>query len=148
MHLALDQASKAASEGDAPFGCVVLDESLKVVWMDRDRVASTCDPTAHAEVNAIRSLCRSLGRTKLDGFTFVTTSEPCPTCLSAMVRVRAKRAVFGADIEADASLPISSEALVKMASGHKIELHGGVLRERCEHERSSSFAMIRSKKAA
>lgn len=148
MHEALEQARIAASEGDAPFGCVVLDGDMQVVWKDRDRVKSTCDPTAHAEVNAVRALCRALGRTKLEGYVFVTTSEPCPTCLSALIRVRAKLCVFGASIECDASMPISSEELARRAHSHKIELVGGILSKRCELERSPTFTNKEGVRAA
>lgn len=92
---------------------------------DRDRVNSTCDPTAHAEMSAIRSLCRAARTTKLDGDTFVTTSEPCPTCLSALIRVRAKLCVYGAPIEEDAAMPIPSAELVAESRKHNIELIGG-----------------------
>lgn len=122
MRRALRQAEIAALEGDAPFGCAVADTHGNLVWEDRDRVSSLCDPTAHAEVNAIRYLCAKLKTTKLDGYTFVTTSEPCPTCLSALVRVRAARCVYGAAIEEDASLPIHAVELARRAKKHQIEL--------------------------
>jgi tRNA(adenine34) deaminase len=137
MHQAMEEAALAVVAGDAPFGCVVVDSEGRVVWRDRDRVTSCCDPTAHAEVNAIRGLCSQLRRTKLDGYTFVTTSEPCVTCLSALIRVRARRCVFGARIELDASLPISSSEIAPRAAKHQIGLIGGVLGSQCESQRQA-----------
>tara|TARA_B100000745_G_scaffold248580_1_gene170633 strand:- start:21701 stop:22168 length:468 start_codon:yes stop_codon:yes gene_type:complete len=148
MKQALEQGSIAVSEGDAPFGCVVLDNRLEVVWRDHDRVKSTCDPTAHAEINAIRELCKAQRRTKLDGYIFVTTSEPCPTCLSALVRVRAKLCVFGAPIECDASLPIAAKELAARAHHHNISLVGGVLEDQCKRERREGLLILAGKDAA
>jgi tRNA(adenine34) deaminase len=148
MIQALEQARLASSEGDAPFGCIVLDRENNLVWQDRDRVSTTCDPTAHAEINAVRAICSKLGKTKLDGYTFVTTSEPCPTCLSALIRVRAKLCVFGAPIEEDASLPICSRELAAKATKHQIELIGGILQDQCLKERSAYFSERAARQAA
>ncbi len=135
MTLAMEQAAQAAADGDAPFGCVVIDGNGQVVWKDRDRVKSLFDPTAHAEINAVRGLCRKLRVTKLDGYSFVTTSEPCPTCLSTLIRVRAARCVFGAKIEKNASLPISSIELAERSTKHRIELMGDTMAEACTRQR-------------
>lgn len=111
MKLALEEAKKAVEEGNAPFSVVVVDSDGKVVWKDHDRVNERTDPTAHGEINAIRSLCPKLGTLSLKGYTFYTTSEPCPTCLTDCIKAQVSNLYFGAETEPTASLPIKAEEL-------------------------------------
>ena len=96
MRLAMEEAALAVSEGGAPFGVVVVSPNGAVVARDHDRVKALWDPTAHGEVNAIRHLCKELQTLKLSDMTFYTTSEPCPTCLTAMIKAAVPRNIYGA----------------------------------------------------
>lgn len=72
---------------------------------DHDRQNEQTDPTAYGEMNAIRYLCPKLGTKSLKGYRFYTTSEPCPTCLTAMIKARVSYTYYGAKTEPTASLP-------------------------------------------
>jgi tRNA(adenine34) deaminase len=135
IKLAMEEAEVAVREGNAPFGVVVTDMKGEVLWKDHDRVRERMDPTAHGEINAIRSLCEKMGTLKLTDTVFYTTSEPCPTCLSAMIKARVSKSVYGAKTEATASLPIPAEEIAKYAKKYPIEVTGGVLAEECFAQR-------------
>jgi tRNA(adenine34) deaminase len=95
MGLALDEAAAAVAHGDVPVGAVVLhnDEVVARRHNERER---TGDPTAHAEVLALRDAARALGTWRLDGCTLVVSLEPCVMCAGALVAARVSRLVFGA----------------------------------------------------
>jgi len=135
MKLAMEEAEAAVREGNAPFGVVVTDVKGTVLWKDHDRVAERMDPTAHGEINAIRSLCEKMNTLKLIDTIFYTTSEPCPTCLSAMIKARVSKSIYGARTEATASLPIAAEEIARYAKKYPIEVVGGVLAEECLAQR-------------
>jgi tRNA(adenine34) deaminase len=95
MGLALDEARRAAAAGDVPVGAVVLDGAGTVLAADHNRREAAGDPTAHAEVLALRTAARSLGTWRLTGTTVVVTLEPCPMCAGALVAGRVGAVVFG-----------------------------------------------------
>ena len=135
MKLAIKEAEKAVKEGSAPFGVIVIDKEGKVIWRDHDRVKERMDPTAHGEVNAIRALCKKLNTLSLKGTTFYTTSEPCPTCLSACIKAQVSAVYYGAETEKTASLPIKAEELVKHSKKYPIKVFGGILKKECLAQR-------------
>src|SRR5215216_2478304 len=96
MKVALEEAEIAVSEGNAPFACVVVDGEGNIVLREHDRVKELMDPTAHGEVNAIRKLCKQLSTLSLKDYTFYTTSEPCPTCLTSMIKAKVATVYYGA----------------------------------------------------
>ncbi len=136
MNIALEEASIASQEWNAPFGVVVLDENKNIVRKDHDRVKELCDPTAHWEINAIRWLCKKLWETKLPWYTFYTTSEPCPTCLSACIKALVSSIYFWADTEKDASLPIKATELAKLAKKHPIQVIWWIIAKKCLSQRN------------
>ena len=96
MRAALDEADAALGTGDVPIGAVVLDASGTVIARGRNRREADGDPTAHAEIVAIRAAARSVGGWRLDGLTLVVTLEPCTMCAGAITAARLGRVVFGA----------------------------------------------------
>jgi tRNA(adenine34) deaminase len=96
MRAALEEAGAALETGDVPVGAVVLDPSGTVIARGRSRREADGDPTAHAEIVAIRAAARSAGRWRLDGLTLVVTLEPCTMCAGAITNARLSRVVFGA----------------------------------------------------
>jgi len=96
MRAALDEARAAVDSGDVPVGAVILDPSGTVIARGRNRREADGDPTAHAEIVAIRAAARSLGEWRLDGLTLVVTLEPCTMCAGAITAARLSRVVFGA----------------------------------------------------
>jgi tRNA(adenine34) deaminase len=96
MGLALDEATRATAHGDVPVGAVVLDAAGAVVARRHNERELLGDPTAHAEMLALRDAARVRGSWRLDDVTVVVTLEPCPMCAGALVAARVARVVFGA----------------------------------------------------
>src|SRR5438874_2765446 len=94
---AVDLATDNVAEGGGPFGAVIIRGESELISVGVNRVTRDLDPTAHAEVVAIREACRKLGDFKLDGCVLVTSCEPCPLCLAAALWARVDRVVFAAD---------------------------------------------------
>ncbi|HEY5764906.1 MAG TPA: tRNA adenosine(34) deaminase TadA [Candidatus Deferrimicrobiaceae bacterium] len=107
MRVALAEAEKAAAAGEVPVGAVVVGPSGEIVARDRNRVIASNDPTAHAEILALRKASRKLGNYRLSGCRLVVTLEPCPMCAGAAVHARVKEILFGAiDPKAGAALTL------------------------------------------
>ncbi|MFT4265519.1 MAG: nucleoside deaminase [Nocardioides sp.] len=95
---AIDLAVANVAAGGGPFGAVIVrTETGEVVATGQNRVTRDLDPTAHAEVSAIRAACRDLGEFSLAGHTLYTSCEPCPLCLAASLWARLDRVVYAAD---------------------------------------------------
>jgi len=94
LQIAIDLSREGMSNGDGgPFGCVIVNEG-KVIGKGNNKVTSLNDPTAHAEIVAIREACLFLGTFQLTGCTIYTSCEPCPMCLGAIYWARPERVVF------------------------------------------------------
>ena len=131
MRAALGQASKAAHRGEVPVGAVIVARG-KVIARGHNRPIRTNDPTAHAEIVAIRKAGRKQGNYRLAECTLYVTIEPCAMCMGAIVQARIARLVFGArDPKAGAVLSIMSFPLEK--TNHRMEILGGVLAGECGH---------------
>ena len=96
MRAALAEAQAATAVGDVPVGAVILDAAGSIVARGRNRREADGDPTAHAELDAIRAAARSRGEWRLDGLTLVVTLEPCTMCAGAITAARLSRLVYGA----------------------------------------------------
>jgi tRNA(adenine34) deaminase len=96
MRAALAEAEAAAGTGDVPVGAIVTDDAGAVVARGRNRREADHDPTAHAEIEAIRAAARAVGEWRLAGLTLVVTLEPCTMCAGAITNARLSRLVFGA----------------------------------------------------
>jgi len=121
----------SADASDVPVGCVVLGPDGAVVATGRNRREADHDPTAHAEVVAMRAAGRLLGGWRLDGCTLVVTLEPCTMCAGAAVLARLERVVFGAyDAKAGAAGSLW-DVLRDRRLNHRPEVVGGVLADEC-----------------
>lgn len=96
MDLALAQARAAAGRGEVPVGAVILDPGGTVVAQDGNRTRERSDPTAHAEILALRAACAAAGSERLPGHVLYVTLEPCPMCAAAISFARIARLVYGA----------------------------------------------------
>ena len=94
MQLAIDLSIENVAQGGGPFGAVIV-RNGEVIATGTNRVTESCDPTAHAEVSAIRAACAKLGDFKLSGCTFYSSCEPCPMCLSALYWAGVERIFYG-----------------------------------------------------
>jgi tRNA(adenine34) deaminase len=130
MALALAQARRAFAADEVPVGAVVVFEN-RVVGEGFNQKERLVDPTAHAEVLALRQAAARLGRWRLGGCTVYASLEPCPMCLGAMLSARVDRLVFGcADPKAGAAVSLYQLAQDPRFN-HRIEVAGGVLSEEC-----------------
>jgi tRNA(adenine34) deaminase len=131
MRLALAEAEAATTTGDVPVGCVVLGPDGGVVATGRNSREATGDPTAHAEVMAIRAASARVGTWRLAGCTLVVTLEPCSMCAGAIVQARLDRVVFGA-YDPKAGAAGSLWDLVRdRRLNHRAQVRGGVLEREC-----------------
>ena len=134
MTAAIEQARQAIAAGQAPFGAVI-ERAGQLVARARNSVWAHGDPTAHAEVNAIRAACRTLGTIDLSGCRIFTTCEPCPMCLAAAHWARINAVYFGAAI-ADAraagfsELTIPASEMVRLGRS-RLDVHPGLLADAC-----------------
>ena len=127
MRRALDEAERARASGEVPVGAVVVDGDGKLIGAGHNAPITECDPTAHAEITALRSACRAVGNYRLPGATLYVTIEPCTMCVGAMVHARIKRLVFGAkEPKAGASALLDSPAF-----NWRIAVTSGVLAAEC-----------------
>lgn len=139
MRLALDQAALAAAAGDVPVGAVVVDASGTVVGSGHNQREALGDPTAHAEIVAIRAAAATTGQWRLSGCTLVVTLEPCSMCAGAAVLARLDRVVFGA-YDAKAGAVGSLWDLVRdRRLNHRPEVVAGVLEAECAELLSGWF---------
>ncbi|WP_314453387.1 tRNA adenosine(34) deaminase TadA [uncultured Microbacterium sp.] len=126
MHRALALAAAAASESDVPVGAVVLDADGSIVGEGRNLRERTNDPTAHAEVVALREAASRIGSWHLADCTLVVTLEPCVMCAGAILQARVARVVFGSwDAKAGAAGSMY-DVLRDRRLPHRVEVVGGV----------------------
>lgn len=131
MREALAEARAALGTGDVPVGAVVVGPDGEVLARGRNAREATGDPTAHAEVLALRAAAERLGRWRLDGCTLVVTLEPCAMCAGAVVLARVPRLVLGAwDPKAGACGSVH-DLVRDRRLNHRVEVVGGVLEDEC-----------------
>ena len=131
MRRALELAERAADAGDVPVGALVVDASGEVLGEGWNRREADADPTAHAEVLALRAAAQGLGSWRLEGCTLVVTMEPCPMCAGAAMLARVERVVLGAwDPKLGACGSVWDVVRDRRAT-HRAEVVGGVLEEEC-----------------
>jgi tRNA(adenine34) deaminase len=127
MRLALDEARAALATSDVPIGAVVLDASGAVLGRGHNQREAEADPTAHAEVVALRQAARARGEWRLEGCTLVVTLEPCTMCAGAAVLARVERLVFGAFDEKAGAVGSLWDVVRDRRLNHRPEVVSGVL---------------------
>lgn len=130
MALALAEAELALTGGDVPVGAVVLDQDGSVVSGGFNRRELDQDPTAHAEIVALRQAARVLGTWRLDRCTLAVTLEPCPMCAGAIVLARVRTLVIGADDPKAGAVGSVWDIVRDPRQNHRPEVVVGVLAER------------------
>jgi tRNA(adenine34) deaminase len=131
MRLALRQAERTAGSGDVPVGAVVVDADGAVIGAGCNAREATGDPTAHAEVLALRAAAVSVGGWRLGGCTLVVTLEPCTMCAGALVLARVERVVFGALDPKAGAVGSLWDVVRDRRLNHRPEVTGGVLEAEC-----------------
>ncbi|MFF2389026.1 tRNA adenosine(34) deaminase TadA [Agromyces sp. NPDC058104] len=126
MRLALGEAALAPATRDVPVGAVVLDADGRVVATSRNERELTGDPTAHAEVLALRRAAEATGDWRLEGCTLVVTLEPCVMCAGAILAARVPTVVFGAWDEKAGAAGSLYDVLRDRRLNHRVEVYAGV----------------------
>lgn len=142
MRRAVVLAEEAARRGEVPVGCVIADADGRIIGEGSNRRREKPDATAHAEIEAIRSACESLGVWNLSGCTLFVTLEPCPMCTGAIIVSRISRVVFGAREDSLGSCG-SVINLFEERYGHHPAVYGGVLAQECAALLTEFFGGLR-----
>jgi tRNA(adenine34) deaminase len=132
MELALQEARVAAYEDEVPVGAVLVGEDGTVLSKAHNQTISLCDPTAHAEILAVRSAARLLGNYRLMGTTLYVTIEPCTMCMGALIHARVARLMFGAVDPKGGAAGTCFAIQDDPRLNHSIDVRGGVLEEKCK----------------
>ena len=142
MDLALDEAAKAESAGEVPVGAVIVFED-KVVARGFNQPISANDPTAHAEIVALREAGRALGTYRLAGATMYCTLEPCMMCAGAMIHARIARLVFGTPDPRVGAAGSIYNVLTDPRLNHRVEVVTGIREDECAALLKNFFARKR-----
>jgi tRNA(adenine34) deaminase len=137
MKLALEEAEKADRKDEVPIGSVLVLDG-KLVARGHNSPITAQDPSAHAEIMALRSAGAWLHNYRMPGSTLYVTLEPCLMCFGALVQARVERVVFGA---ADPKVGVSQilDDLAKVNLNHRVEFQGGLLEEACREQLQAFF---------
>ncbi len=145
MRAALDEARAATRTGDVPIGAVVLDPDGVVIGRGRNEREAAGDPTAHAEVLALREAAAARGEWRLDGCTLVVTLEPCTLCAGATGLARVERLVFGAYDDKAGAVGSLWDVVRDRRLNHRPEVVSGVLPDECTLMLQEFFASHRQR---
>jgi tRNA(adenine34) deaminase len=126
MRLALEEAEAAAARGEVPVGAVLVAPDGRVLARDGNRIVETRDPTAHAELLAIRAAARALGSERLTGCDLYVTLEPCPMCAQAMAFARIRRLYYGAADPKGGGVDHGPRLFAQPTCHHAPEVYGGI----------------------
>jgi tRNA(Arg) A34 adenosine deaminase TadA len=131
MQQALKEAQKAAAAGEVPVGATLVDADGNVVARAHNLTEILCDPTAHAEILAIRMRCDELGAPRLPGHDLYVTLEPCAMCAAAIAGARIRRVYFGAYDPKGGGVEHGPRIFSHPTTTHKPEIYGGIDEDAC-----------------
>ena len=144
MRQALHEADQAPLHGDVPVGCVVVDAQGVELSRDHNRREERGDPTAHAELLALRAAAAKLGHWRLEKVTVFVTLEPCPMCAGALVNSRVGRVVYGATDPKAGALHSLFEIGRDLRLNHRFEVASGLLAEEGAARLKAFFVKLRA----
>ena len=139
MQAALSLAKVAADKGDVPVGAIVVNEAGEILGTGQNSREQSNDPTAHAEIIAIRQAAEKIGSWRLDDLTLVVTLEPCAMCAGAILQSRIKRLVFGAWDEKAGAVGSVMDVIRDPRALTKIEVISGIMEKACSEVLSDFF---------
>jgi len=143
MQQAIAIANEAKSSGDVPVGALIVNEAGEVLSLGKNEREKDNDPTAHAEILAIRRAGEKLGSWRLDELTLVVTLEPCVMCAGAILQSRLKRLVFGAFDQKAGAVGSCLDVIRDVRALSKVEVLSGVLEDECAKLLTDFFATKR-----
>lgn len=130
MERALEQAAEAARNQEVPVGAVIVLDGEIIAAASNSQIGG-CDPTAHAEINALRTAAKAVGNYRLTGCTVFSTIEPCLMCAGALLHARIERLVYGASEPRAGAASGDVNYFTQMTHVHKLDVVGGVLEGQC-----------------
>ena len=142
MELALEQAKLAAAAGEVPVGALVIKDG-KIIGRGHNRNLLDNDPTAHAEIVALRQAAALAGNHRLTGCTMVATIEPCSMCAGALIHARIARLVYGASDPKAGAAGSTVQVINHPSLNHRMEVTSGVLAEKCSEVLQKFFRQKR-----
>jgi cytidine deaminase len=143
MEIALDEARAAAARCEVPVGAVVVDPSGAIIARAGNRTRETCDPTAHAEILAIRQACRLVGSDRLVGHDLYVTLEPCPMCAAALSFARIARLYYGAADPKSGGVAQGARVFSHPQCHHRPEVYDGIAAADSERLLREFFGSLR-----
>ena len=143
MREAIGEAAAAAADGEVPVGAIVVLNG-RIIARGRNRSIRTCDPTAHAEIVALREAAAAAGNYRLTGATVYATVEPCAMCAGALVWARVARLVYGARDPKAGAVHSLFEICTSDTLNHRLDIRDGVLEEDCRALMQEFFRARRS----
>jgi tRNA(adenine34) deaminase len=147
MKCALEEARQAAGQGEVPVGCVLVDASGAVMGRAHNERETSADPTAHAELVAIRRAASAVGGWRLEGITAYVTLEPCAMCAGALVHARVSRVVYGCSDPKGGAIDTFFGIGRDTRLNHRFEVTAGVLGEECAASLRDFFLALRKGRA-
>ena len=143
MRRSIELAAKAGKAGEVPVGAIIVNSAGEIIAEGENRRERDRDPTAHAEIVAIRSAGADLNSWHLDRCTIYVTLEPCPMCAGAIVAARLGLLVYGADDAKTGSIRTVLNIPDSAASNHKLTVIGGILESDCRQQLQEWFRQKR-----
>ena len=131
MSAALEEARAAAVRGEVPVGAVILSPEGEIIAVAANRTIELADPTAHAEILAIRMACEKIGNYRLTGCTLISTIEPCVMCAGAIVNARIARLIYGAKDERYGGVETLFRLCDDPRLNHRLTIESGVCEDEC-----------------
>ncbi|MFB2967860.1 tRNA adenosine(34) deaminase TadA [Aerosakkonema sp. BLCC-F183] len=147
MSRALELAQAAGEAGEVPVGAVIVDSDDNLIAEGENRKQRDKDPTAHAEILAIRSAGKALQDWHLNRCTLYVTLEPCPMCAGAIVQARIGLLVYGVDDPKTGTIRTVGNIPDSACSNHRLSVVGGILESACRHQLQSWFAQKRQSRS-
>lgn len=143
MQIALDEARAAALRGEVPVGAVVVDPSGRIVAQAGNRTRELSDPTAHAEMLALRAACAAAGSERLPGHTLWVTLEPCPMCAAAIGFARIARLYYGASDPKSGGVAQAPRVYTHPQCHHVPEVYDGIAEDEAARLLRDFFTTLR-----
>lgn len=142
MRAALDEARIAAERGEVPIGAVLVNDG-EIIARAHNRTLTNNDPTAHAEMVAIRAAAQTIGNHRLNGTSLYVTVEPCAMCAGALIQARVARLIYGCAEQKGGAVRTCFQILDHPAVNHRVEVTSGILAEECAAVLQEFFAQRR-----
>ncbi|MGJ8546910.1 MAG: nucleoside deaminase [Sulfitobacter sp.] len=143
MAAALEEARAAAARGEVPVGAVIVDPAGHVVAQAGNRTRESCDPTAHAEIVALRAACAAAGSERLVGYDLYVTLEPCAMCAAAIAAARIGRVYYGASDPKSGGVAHGARVFSHAQAHHVPEVYDGIAAREAEELLRAFFAARR-----